>query len=698
MTKETPLLDQWLGRVWYIIFLLGFNAYIDTLGLVFLVGLIWLLFEAIDYFFSKSKMSLVAKIVKVLVKIVIILFFMYRSVYGTFFNPVWIYYLVEQVVYDAQYYFSGPLRSVQAMPVVFNLIIFIIFKGLLITDKVNSRVTLFATLGGGSLLMLLSLWQDLTFSLITLLFIVFGIIKMVFDHMEESNLKPNIYDFMFTVRLVICISIAVILIWTYSIPVGLDVSTGMDPKISGYNSNDSLLGGPIEFSDTPTFSMRSDQPMYLRGESRYLYTGKGWASDEVNRVSVHIDSIPMNEYPSVEYEESKISIEVLSGNYPVIFSGLGTTSIDISKINWLTLANDNDLLISSGIQSGDSYDIVIQKPIYYDEEALRIDGDYPSDFPINLYTYIPNAFPYSVRYLAEEITEQYTNHYDKAVAIKDYLTSREFKYSLDVSYPPRGMDFVEHFLEEKEGYCEHYSTAFVMMARSVGVPARWVKGFTSGARVAEDIYVISDRNAHAWAEIYLPEAGWVMFEATQGFQSRQSNTGDITIPRVPVDPVDVIEDPDIEIPIEEPSEPTGGDHGITDKNPRETIILSLIIAGFALMAMGAYIFFKKSERKLTPQEKVISLYNRVLDKFRKVGLGRKTGETPREYSIRLSPVKKMPTDALSNLTDVFESVHYGSNSLEDEEYKQLKKKQKKYPVIRLTFLKIKNVIWRKRKK
>ncbi len=60
------------------------------------------------------------------------------------------------------------------------------------------------------------------------------------------------------------------------------------------------------------------------------------------------------------------------------------------------------------------------------------------------------------------------------------------------------------------------------MLRSAGIPARWVKGYTSGEyKGAGDhnghIYEVTNNNAHSWVEVYFPDQGWVTFEPTKGF-------------------------------------------------------------------------------------------------------------------------------------------------------------------------------------
>lgn len=107
-------------------------------------------------------------------------------------------------------------------------------------------------------------------------------------------------------------------------------------------------------------------------------------------------------------------------------------------------------------------------------------------------------------------------------------------YDLGVSNPPEGEDFVEYFLfERKRGYCAHFASSAVLMLRYLGVPARYVTGY---AAAPEDFRsnadgtcsaVILNRQAHAWAEIYLDGVGWMPVEMTPGAASfPYDNTGE----------------------------------------------------------------------------------------------------------------------------------------------------------------------------
>ena len=88
--------------------------------------------------------------------------------------------------------------------------------------------------------------------------------------------------------------------------------------------------------------------------------------------------------------------------------------------------------------------------------------------------------------LANDIVKGAKTPYQKARAIENYFSRNGFRYETDnVAIPTADQDYVDQFLfETKLGYCDNFSTSMVVMLRSVGIPARWVKGFMGGEIVS----------------------------------------------------------------------------------------------------------------------------------------------------------------------------------------------------------------------
>ncbi len=104
---------------------------------------------------------------------------------------------------------------------------------------------------------------------------------------------------------------------------------------------------------------------------------------------------------------------------------------------------------------------------------------------------------------------------DSAIANRALeMIHAEFAYTLDV--PLAGRNEVDDFLfDRKQGYCEHFSSAYVVLMRAAGIPARVVTGYAGGYRNPIGGYwLVLRSDAHAWAEIWLPERGWVRVDPT----------------------------------------------------------------------------------------------------------------------------------------------------------------------------------------
>ena len=100
-------------------------------------------------------------------------------------------------------------------------------------------------------------------------------------------------------------------------------------------------------------------------------------------------------------------------------------------------------------------------------------------------------------------------------------------YTLSPGKTPGNRDFVNYFLlESHKGYCVHYATAGVILARMAGIPARYATGyiitpddFNSQNSNGDGTYTIDvmDNRSHAWAEVYLDGIGWIPYEFTSGY-------------------------------------------------------------------------------------------------------------------------------------------------------------------------------------
>jgi transglutaminase-like putative cysteine protease len=130
------------------------------------------------------------------------------------------------------------------------------------------------------------------------------------------------------------------------------------------------------------------------------------------------------------------------------------------------------------------------------------------------YLQLPPNLDSRIEELAEQVTANTRNRYDAAAAVESYLQN-EFGYTLQQK--AGGEDPLADFLfNVREGHCEYFATAMAVMLRTQGIATRVVNGFQQGEyNEAADAYVVRQRNAHSWVEVYFPgEDAWVTFDPT----------------------------------------------------------------------------------------------------------------------------------------------------------------------------------------
>ena len=155
----------------------------------------------------------------------------------------------------------------------------------------------------------------------------------------------------------------------------------------------------------------------------------------------------------------------------------------------------------------------------------------------NRYLQLPADLSPQITKLARQITTDAETPYDKATAITEYLRTA-ITYSTTIEPAPDGTDPLDWFLlDSRTGFCNYYATAEVIMLRVVGIPARMAVGFAQGEFQSPDKYIVREKDAHAWPEVYFPGIGWVEFEPTANQPLLNRPAGDTNQAGQPVAPL-----------------------------------------------------------------------------------------------------------------------------------------------------------------
>jgi hypothetical protein len=132
--------------------------------------------------------------------------------------------------------------------------------------------------------------------------------------------------------------------------------------------------------------------------------------------------------------------------------------------------------------------------------------------PSTDYLVISDEMRGSLEGLAQDIVEGASTQYEELKAIENYLKVN-YEYNQNYERAPNGTDPIEWFLfEEEKGLCTQFNSAFVLLARSIGISVRPVVGFLIKPEASYQL--VLRRDAHLWAEAHFEGLGWVTFDAT----------------------------------------------------------------------------------------------------------------------------------------------------------------------------------------
>lgn len=282
------------------------------------------------------------------------------------------------------------------------------------------------------------------------------------------------------------------------------------------------LGGPRTVSNDLVMDVyvpRELPNLYWRAIAMDTYDDGGWSAQDWE-TNLHF---PDDGYLNVEPTSSRQVITQTVVNYipnssiiyaaPEVVGSSRQMFVDSS-------ANEAGNELVSAVRSrfvltlGDQYDVTSRISEADVQSLQTASTDYPS-WLTDLYLQVPDDLTPETLALAEQLTANLDNPYDKATAVQDYLREN-ITYNDQIDAPPADVEPIHYTLfESQEAYCTYYASAMAMMLRSQGIPTRIVNGYAQGDFDENtNSYRVRASNAHTWVEVYFPNYGWIQFEPT----------------------------------------------------------------------------------------------------------------------------------------------------------------------------------------
>jgi transglutaminase-like putative cysteine protease len=433
---------------------------------------------------------------------------------------------------------------------------------------------------------------------------------------------------------------AVAFVPTITDRLGRHVWPGISPNIGDVfdapaslrHSNTLDMTSRPRLSNKVVFTVDAARADFWRGETFDVWNGHEWARNDGDAeeyflgrqgAQVAVPAAPFD-VGATEGADFRQTFHVEAGFSDVVFAAPSPRTVQTDKL--LKSRGDGAVTVTGGVGGGfgkGAVYSVVSRRTRATADALRAADFEPTPAEIlSAEAQVPAATTSRVRALARRITAAAPTNYDKVIAIEDWMGAQT-EYSLNAPLSPPGVDVVDDFLfRSKVGWCEQIASSMVVLARSVGIPARLATGFAPGDRDAlTGRFVVRERDAHAWAEIYFAGIGW------QGF------------------------DPTASVPLAGEKPPSGSwmqgvrDHALVF-GIAAALVVALTFAGPGLAAAAR----RRRRRRSSWGARALHRLERA---GRKAGRVRAPAETPREYA--RSVARQLDDARIARVGDVIDA-------------------------------------------
>jgi transglutaminase-like putative cysteine protease len=263
------------------------------------------------------------------------------------------------------------------------------------------------------------------------------------------------------------------------------------------------------------------------------------------------------------------------------------------------------------------------------------------------------------------------------IAMRALAMFREQEFSYTLRPPRLGPEPIDEFLfGTRRGFCEHYASSFVYLMRAAGVPARVVTGYLGGElNPINDVWVVRQSDAHAWAEVWSEERGWVRVDPTAAVAPDRIErglegalAGDELLPGAFLrssdlllrlrNSWDAVDDawnrffigygPDLQRELAL----------LVGLGPDWQTLASALIVAVAVLMLALTAWLVRSHRPRPPDAA-----RREWDRFRallaRAGVGDEPGEGPRDFAARAAAALPARRAAIEGVTEAYLAARYG---------------------------------------
>lgn len=299
------------------------------------------------------------------------------------------------------------------------------------------------------------------------------------------------------------------------------------------------------------------------------------------------------------------------------------------------------------------------------------------DEPIARALALPENGNPRTRQLAQQLKAASGSASEIAARALSLFRTGNFVYTLNP--PLLGRDGIDMFLfDTRQGFCEHYASAFTFLMRAAGVPARVVAGYQGGEYNPLGQYlVVRQSEAHAWTEIWLQGQGWVRYDPTEAVSSTRIDSGiDAALPDRNATPLfvqvnahwlnglrlrwDAFNNGWNQWVLSYDQE---GQLGLFSRLGFGIVswqqLTRWLATGFAVLVGLIALLVFRSTRRAT-RDPALRLFLKYCERLKKIGFERKPNEGPLDFAKRVISARPELAGDVNGITSRYVSVRYGN--------------------------------------
>ncbi len=492
-----------------------------------------------------------------------------------------------------------------------------------------------------------------------------------------KTLNPSLFILLQAIPLMLMLFVVVPRLGSFwAVPSPPQVKTGMSDSMSPGDISQLIQSNELAFRVTFDGEVPGHEKLYWRGLVFAYFDGRRWSSPYQSR---HKQDLRLSSQPIYGWRE-KISYLGEKTSYDVV--------AEPSNQPWLYLLAapevwSNDLLLGHDLHLESALPVT-RRISYNIRSALnyRLDAGELDSLIMTQNLQIPARGNAETQRIAKEWISQ--------VGDTEALISKLFAYFHDNFYytlqpPALGSDSVDEFLwQSRQGFCEHFASGFVFFMRAAGIPARVVVGYQGGElNTVENYLTVRQRDAHAWAEVWIRDRGWVLYDPTSAVAPERIRRGI----------VDSLNAQDQKLL----SRHFGGSFKfllslrnqwealnfqwirwvmnydssvqsellrkiLVNVDPLRIALLVLAAGGASVLIVFTFLFLRRNIRRLPLVERSgRAAYAILCKKLATCGFVLVPGEAPRHFMLRAANLRPDLAPSLNKIMDLYEQLVYGEN-------------------------------------